>query len=167
MDDSGDHPRQPNPTEGEVPKVLVEEPSIEKTHIIPRMTLDLLGGGARAHISQREGEAGELMVEGEIMALDPESMGRACEAVMRRISEAAALSDAVLDMRVAREAEPMAACEGAVRDLIRELSGAGFPVRVDVLWTPAPGGDVWLGVGGAGEGALRAFIEQSAAWRAL
>lgn len=155
----------------------MEEPSIEKNHIILQTTLDLLGGEARAHISQREGESGELMVEGEIVAFDLECMGRAMEAVMRRISEAAALSDAVLEMRVAREAEPKSAREADVRGLMRELSEAGFPVRADVLWTPAPwtpapwtpapGGDVWLGIGGDGAEALRAFVEESTVWRAL
>ncbi|MGI8541041.1 MAG: hypothetical protein ACR2N0_14920 [Rubrobacteraceae bacterium] len=163
------HPREPNPGEEKAPAEKSGDPSAKPNHIIPRTTLDLLGGGARVHISQREGDAGNLIIEGEVMAFDRGCMGRAVEAVMRRVSEAAALSDAILEMKVERGAEPMVACEEAVRDLTRELSGAGFPVRAEVLWRPAPGGDVWLGVGGGedGEKFLRAFIEESTAWRAL
>lgn len=103
------------------------------------------------------------------MAFDHGCMGRACEAVMRRISEAAALADAVLEMEALREAEPEAASEKAIRGLWRELSEAGFPVCADVLWRPAPGGDVWLGVGGSGGSAedLREFVEARSAWRVV
>ncbi len=132
--------------------------------------LEFFDGGARANISQREGEAGELIVEGEVMALDRECMGSAVEAVMRRISEAAALLDAVLEIKVVRGADPKSADEEAVAEMHRELSEAGFPVRMDVLWRPPSGGDVWVGCCGEdGEYAesFRNFIEARSAWRVV
>lgn len=127
------------------------------------------GEGVRASFSQREGEGGSLIVEVEVMALDLGCMGRAVEAVMRRISGASALLDAALEMRAVREAEPEAASEEAVSALSRDLSYAGFPVYTGVLWSPSPGGEVWLGVGEGEEAseALRAFVEAHPVWRVL
>ncbi len=88
---------------------------------------------------------------------------------MRRVCEAAALCEAILEMKVARGAEPEAASEEAVSRLACELSGAGFPARAGVLWRPSPGGDVWVGSGEDGEcaDALRGFIEARPAWRVM
>lgn len=144
-----------------------KEPLIIEDHIIQQVIFDDIGGGARGSFSQREGEGGSLMVEGEIMALDRGCMGRAVEAVMRRVSEAAALLDAALEMRAVREAEPEAASEEMVYSLGRDLSEAGFPVYTGVLWSPSPGGDVWLGEDGEYAEALRDFIEARPAWRAV
>lgn len=135
-------------------------------------------GESRAYFSrfsQKKGEEG-LVIEGEVTAFDEESLGRAVESVMRRICEAAAMLDAVLEMRVAREARPRVASEGAVCGLVRDLTDAGFPVfteAAEVLRSSAPDSDVWLGVGGAGENggsesdlaeSLRAFLEAHPGW---
>lgn len=138
-------------------------PPLLGSRIIPQT---LFGEAARASFSQREGEGGSLMVEGEVMAFDRGCMGRAVEAVMRRIAEAAALLDAALEMRAVRVSEPVAASEETVSSLGRDLAHAGFPARTGVLWSPSPGGEVWLGVGEDAED-LKAFIEAHPAWRAL
>lgn len=145
-----------------------KEPLPIKNHIIPTAIFDGFDGNARGSFSQRKGEGGGIEVEGEVMALDAKYMGGAVEAVMRRMSEAAALFDAILETRVARRAEPRAASGEAVASLARDLSDAGLPVCMDILWSPSPGCDVWLGVGEAGEGAeaLREFIGAHPAWRA-
>lgn len=128
---------------------------------------DALDMGARVRSSRREGESGELVIEGEVMAFDRGRMGRAVEAVMRWMSEEAAILDAVLEMRALRVAEPKSADEEAVSKLRRELSGAGFPVCTDLLWQPSPGGDVWLGADGKHADALRDFIEAHSEWESF
>lgn len=122
-----------------------QKPLTKLNHIIHITSFD---ERVRVSFVQEEGEGGSLEIEGKVKALDDESLGRAVEEIMRRISEASALLDAALEMKVVREASPTEVPQEVVSGLIEELSEAGFSVFTDVLWSVAPTkGDVWLGVG--------------------
>lgn len=109
------------------------------------------------------------MVEGEVRAFE-EVLGRSVEAVMRRISGVAAHFDAVLEVRVVRDASVRTAFGGAAPALVRDLSEAGFAVWTEDLWLPAPEGDVWLGVGERGEEpgeSLAEFLGSHSDWEVV
>lgn len=139
-----------------------ETPLTTKTPIIQKTLFAGFDGEVRARFVEGEGEGGVFVIEGEVMALDEGLMGSAVEAVMRELSAAAALADAVLEARVARVAAPAEACEIAVADLVRDLRGAGFEVREEGLWLPAPEGEVWVG----GEEVAR-WLEAHPRWMVL
>lgn len=114
-------------------------------------------------------EGGGLEIEVEVAALESGVMGRGMEEAARRIAAFAALSDAVLEMKVSRTREPREAPAEVVRELYAALSDAGFSVRTDVLWDvwgAEPEGEVWVGAGGDG-GRLRGYVEGHPAWKAL
>ena len=99
-----------------------------------------------------------------LRALTERDLGAAFEGVMRDISVAAALSDAVLEIRATRVAPPRPAPPDALQALARDLWDSGFPVRFASSWTPAPAGAVGLGVDGMAE-RMRGFLAHHPSWK--
>lgn len=130
----------------------------------PAPTLPTLPGNVRCSVAETDapGEARRELL-GEVLALTERDLGRALETVLRSLTAAAALSGAVLETRVVRGARPRAAPSGAVQALALDLWDAGFAVRFGPSWTPAPGGGVAVGFGGA-EAELGRFFGAHPSW---
>ena len=104
-----------------------------------------------------------LEVRGGIAALTGQALGGALERVMRRVSDAAAVSGAVLEMRVLRVAPPRRFRPDLVQALATDLWRAGFGVRLAPCWEPVVPAGLALGVGGEEEG-LRGFLRDHPGW---
>lgn len=101
---------------------------------------------------------------GEILGLTEADLGSALEAVLRSLTTAATVSEAVLETRAARVTPPKVTQAAALQALALDLRDAGFPVRFGPTWTPvADGGGICLGVSGAEE-KLRSFLRTHASW---
>jgi hypothetical protein len=103
---------------------------------------------------------------GEILALTEGDLGSALEKLLRSLTIAAALSDAVLETRAARLTPPRPAPTTALQALALDLWDAGFEVRFAPSWTPVPEGAVGLGVLGA-ERDVERFLKEHPSWKAL
>lgn len=102
-----------------------------------------------------------LEVSGDIRALT--GLGGALERVMRRVADVAAVSGAVLEMRILREAPPRCASPDLVQALATDLWRAGFRVRLAPCWDPLGHDGLALGVRGDEEG-LREFLRDHPGW---
>jgi hypothetical protein len=100
---------------------------------------------------------------GEILALSEADLGFALENVLRSLTIAAALADAILATSAARLEPVRPAPAGPLQTLALDVLEAGFPVRFAPTWTPLSEGEIGLGVGGA-EGRMRAFIDAHPSW---
>ena len=102
-------------------------------------------------------------MRGGIRALTESSLAGALDGVMRRVADVAALSGAVLELRVLREAPPRSVDPDHVEALAADLWRAGFGVRFAPCWEAVgPGGPV-LGARG-NEGAIREFLGDHPRW---
>ncbi len=128
-------------------------------------TLSALPETARCSVFEAD-DAAEVRREilGEILALSEEDLGSALETVLRSLTIAAALSDAVLETRAARVAPVRLAPATALQALALDLRDWGFAVRFAPTWTPVAEDEVGLGIGGA-ERELRSFLEAHPSWR--
>jgi len=111
-----------------------------------------------------DGASREIL--GEILALSEADLGTALENVLRSLTVAAALADAILETSAARRQPVRPAPAGPLQTLALDVLEAGFPVRFAPTWTPLSEGEIGLGVGGA-EGKLRAFIGTHPSWSIL
>lgn len=107
----------------------------------------------------------ERRVAGEIRAFTEGELGAALDAALRAITVAAALTEAVLEVRAVRVASPGVASPRALEGLARDLWEAGFAVRFGRSWSAAPGVEISVGTGGA-EGALEDFLRGHPLWKA-
>jgi hypothetical protein len=119
---------------------------------------------ARCSLAETDNpEAATRCVAGEIRALTPSELAVALEATLRTVTEVAALTEAMLEVEVARTVPPRVTSARALESLARDLWEAGFPVRFKPSWTPAPEADVYLGIGGD-DGALESFLRAHPSW---
>jgi hypothetical protein len=118
---------------------------------------------ARCSVVETDDGASMREILGEILALSEADLGSALEYVLRSLTIAAALTDAILETSAARLQPVRAAPAGPLQTLALEVLEAGFPVRFAPTWTPLSEGELGLGVGGA-EGELRAFIDDHPSW---
>ena len=125
-------------------------------------TLRALPAGARFSVIETDdGETREIL--GEILALSEAELGCALENVLRSLTIAAALADAVLETSAARLQPVRAAPAGPLQTLALDVLEAGFPVRFAPMWTPLAEGEIGLGVEGD-EGKLRNFLRSHPSW---
>lgn len=101
----------------------------------------------------------------EIRALYLEQLNGALDAVLRSVTVHAALTEAVLETRIVRLADPSEANPALAETLARQLSDRGLPVSSGPSWIPAPGADVSVGTQGSG-GVLERFLWSHPGWRA-
>lgn len=101
-------------------------------------------------------------ITGEIRALEAAELGSTLEAVLRALTAAAALTEAVLEVDAVRTVAPRVSAPPALEELARDIWAAGFWVRFGPSWTPAPPADVCVGVGD--DGGLREFLGSHPAW---
>ena len=128
-------------------------------------TLRNLPTGARCSVVETD-DAGKNRREilGEILALSEADLGSALETILRILTTAAALSDAVLETRAARVAPARPCPPAALQTLALDVREAGFPVSFAPTWTPLEEGEIGLGIGGA-EQDLRSFLDNHHAYR--
>ena len=133
----------------------------------PRPALPPWRGAGTARISvtgaENPGCAARRIV-GEITALTHQELGSALDAVLRSVTTAATLTEAVLEVEAVRSVTPRASSPYALQELARDLWEAGFCVRFAPSWTPDAGADVCVGVGGADRD-LGDFLSTHPSWR--
>jgi len=133
---------------------------------VPRgPTLAVLPETARFSLVETD-DAAECRREilGEILALSEEDLGSDLESVLRHLTIAAALSDAVLQTRASRVTPARLAPAAPLQALALDLRDAGFRVRFAPTWTPVAEGVIGLGVHGA-EQKLESFLREHPSWR--
>ncbi len=116
----------------------------------------ILPGTARRSVVETDDE-NRREILGEVLALSEADLGSALETLLRSLTIAAALSDAVLKTRATRVAPVRPAPAAALQALALDVRGAGFPVRFVPTWTPLAEGEIGLGISGAEE-ELRNFL---------
>ena len=104
-----------------------------------------------------------LEVRGGIMALTERGLAGAVERVMRTVSDAAAVSGAVLEMRVMRGASPRGFRPDLVQALAMDLWRVGFPVRLAPCWDVVGAEGLALGARG-GDEEVREFLRDHPVW---
>jgi hypothetical protein len=130
----------------------------------PASCLPAPGGFFRQDLVQVLSPCGtQLEVRGGITALTERGLAGAVERVMRVVSDAAAVSGAVLEMRVVRESAPRGFRPDLVQALAVDLWRAGFPVRLAPCWDAVGAEGLALGTGGGDEG-LREFLRDHPVW---
>jgi len=125
-------------------------------------TLPALPKATRCSIVETDDE-NRREILGEILALSEADLGFALQRVLRSLTIAAALSDAVLETSVARVVPVRAVPAQTLQALALDVCEAGFSVRFVPTWTPLAEGEIGLGIGGA-ERELRDFIEAHPSW---
>jgi len=106
-----------------------------------------------------------LEVGGSIRAMTERGLSLALDEVMRRVADAAAVSGAVLEMRVLREAPPRCVDPDHAQALAADLWRAGFGVRLAPCWDVVGTEGLVLGARGE-EGAIREFLRDHPRWSA-
>jgi len=130
----------------------------------PASCLPAPGGFFRQDLVEVVSPCGtQLEVRGGITALTERGLAGAVERVMRGVSDAAAVSGAVLEMRVVRESAPRGFRPDLVQALAVDLWRAGFPVRLAPCWDAVGAEGLALGTGGGDEG-LREFLRDHPVW---
>lgn len=124
----------------------------------------LPGPFAHALAEVDDTEAATRTISGEIRALVEPALQHALDAVLRAVTERAALTEAVLETRAVYHCRPKSAPPGALQVLARDLWEAGFPVRFAPCWGPVPEPGLALGVRGA-EDELAGFLRAHPSWR--
>lgn len=119
---------------------------------------------ARCSVVETE-DPGEARREilGEIRGLTEADLGSALEVVLRSLTTAATVSEAVLHTRTTRVTQPKITPAAALQALALDLRDAGFPVRFGPTWTPVADGGLCLGVSGAEE-RLGSFLRTHPSW---
>jgi hypothetical protein len=102
-----------------------------------------------------------LEVRGSVRAMA--GLDGALDGVMRRVACVAAVSGAVLEMRVLREAPPRPFPSDLVQALATDLWRAGFSVRLAPCWDPVGPEGLAVGARGEEEG-LRDFLRDHPRW---
>jgi len=117
---------------------------------------------AAARCSITEGpEMATRRLAGEIRAFSPSELGSALEAALRSVTAIAALTEATLEVRAVRCAQPRVASPRAVEELARDLWSAGFPVSFGPSWESAAAADVYVGNRG---GELQEYLRTHPSW---
>jgi hypothetical protein len=120
-------------------------------------------GPARCTLAETESpEAATRRLAGEVKALTHTDLGAALEAVLRALTTAAAVTEATLEVGTVRSVPPRVSSPRALAGLARDLWDAGFSVRFEPSWTPAPKADAYLGMDGCDE--LREFLRSHPSW---
>lgn len=129
------------------------------------LTLDKPAPGARLYslVQTDHLKSATRKISCEIRALYSEELTNALDAVLRSITAHAALSEAVLETRTVRLADPSEAHPALAETLARQLSDFGLHVSSGSSWVPTPGADISVGTWGSGE-VLERFLRSHTDW---
>jgi hypothetical protein len=128
-------------------------------------TLDKPAPGARLYslVQTDHLESATRKISCEIRALYPEKLTNALGVVLRSVTAHAALSEAVLETRTVRLADPSEARPALAETLACQLSDFGLHVSSGPSWVPTPGADISVGTRGSGE-VLERFLRSHTDW---
>ena len=118
-------------------------------------------GPARFSLTELD-DAATRCLSGEVTALSRVDLGVALETLLREVTTFAALTEATLEVSAVRAVPPRVASPRALEGLARDLWEAGFSVRFEPSWTPAPQAEAYLGVDGSED--LRGFLLSHPSW---
>ena len=122
--------------------------------------------GARFCSIVQTGDAASAVqgISCEIRALHTEQLTGALDAVLRCVTAHAALTEAVLETRAVRFADPSVTPAALVEGLARQLVGVGLHTSFGPSWIPIPCADASVGIRGLKED-FRVFLQTHLAWR--
>ncbi len=128
-------------------------------------TLDKPAPGARLYslVQTDHLESATRKISCEIRALYPEELTNTLGVVLRSVTAHAALSEAVLETRTVRLADPSEAHPALAGTLACQLSEFGLHVSSGPSWVPIPGADISVGTRGSGE-VLELFLRSHTDW---
>ena len=130
----------------------------------PGLVAPVSCGQYRLTSTETEGpETATREVRGEVRAFRPGTVSRVLEETLRALMRAAALSEAVLEMRALRTAPPLVSDSEAVEALARDLWRAGRRVEFGRSWTVG-GPDEGVRLGTGGETGILTFLREHPAW---
>lgn len=133
---------------------------------LPSLTLPLFPEEANVGCSlveESDEEAETVTIRGEIRAFSDVDVRQTVESVLREISAASALIEAILEMRVLRIAKPAVIHPDVLEMLAHDLRGGGFPIRFGRSWSSVRDVTAAVGIHGA-ERDLTAFFRGHHAW---
>ncbi|CAN5883185.1 hypothetical protein BH23ACT11_BH23ACT11_05980 [soil metagenome] len=110
-----------------------------------------------------ESKATERIVAGELLAFSDQDLSAGVDLLLRTLTTTAAVTDAVLEVRVFRAAAPRVSDGDLVCGLARKLWKDGRYVTFGVSWHPVRESQVALGVGGSSVD-LEGFIGVEELW---
>ncbi|MGB3635826.1 MAG: hypothetical protein WA982_17450 [Rubrobacteraceae bacterium] len=102
-------------------------------------------------------------IAGELIALSEQELKAALDLLLRTLTSAAALTDAVLETSAVRLTSPRSTQSSLVCEMARELWDAGFRVTFGHSWEPVTDADLALGAAGDND-ALKEFVLNSESW---
>jgi hypothetical protein len=134
--------------------------------ITAELDLDVPSHGTRFYslVQVEDAVSAIRRVSCEVRAFYAEQLTGALDVLLRYITTHAALSEAVLETRAVRLADPTVTSATLVEALARQLWDAGLPVSFGPSWKPAPDVDVSVGTRGFEE-AFEAFLLARPAWK--
>lgn len=134
--------------------------------ITAELVLDEPPTGARFYsLAQVEDTVSAIRrVSCEVRAFYAEQLTSALDVLLRCVTTHAALSEAVVETRAVRLADPAVTFATLVEALARQLWDAGLPISFGPSWKPAPDADVSVGTRGLEE-AFEAFLLTHPAWK--
>lgn len=125
--------------------------------------LPMVSGAVKPLLAESPGtDEAMRFVAGEIRGFDPRSTAQALDDVLRTLTSKAALSEAVLETRVLRQAPPWVARGTLVGEVSCRLWDAGFSVTFGRSWEPVADADLAIGVGGSAE--LEELFKERFSW---
>jgi hypothetical protein len=131
-----------------------------------RLVLDGLAPGARFYslVQAEDTVSAVRRVSCEVRAFYAKQLTSALDVLLRSVTTHAAQSEAVLEARTVRLADPAVTSATLVEALARQLWDAGFPVSFGPSWKPALDADVSIGTRGLEED-FEAFLLTRPAWK--
>ena len=109
-------------------------------------------------------EAARREISGEVAAFESRELSRLLEETLRTLTEFAALSDAVLEVRTVRVSHPFTVAPGVVRQVARDLCSGGHRVEVAPSWSRKMPPDAVVGVGVGEDFSVADFVHSLPAW---
>ncbi len=106
-------------------------------------------------------------ISGEVAAFEPRHLSRLLEETLRTLTEFAALSDAVLEVRTVRISHAIEVASGAVREVARDLSSGGHRVEVGPSWSRKMPPEAVVGIGVGDNPGVAGLIRSLPAWTVL
>ena len=116
-------------------------------------------------VEETDEAAAGCSITGVVRAFDERDLRRTVESVLRDISAASALREAVLEARAVRLAMPAVTPADVLAALTLDLQDSGFPVSFGRSWSFVTGAEVACGTGDGPE--LAGFLLGHPAWVVL
>ncbi len=109
-------------------------------------------------------EAVRREISGEVAAFETRQLSRLLEETLRTLTEFAALSDAVLEVRTVRVSHTIEVASGVVRQVARDLCSGGHRVEVGPSWSRKMPLEAIMGIGVGEASGVADFVRSCPAW---